>query len=177
MKGLVFTEFLEMVESAHGMDTTDQLLELPELESGGAYTAVGTYDAAELVAMVVHLSKLHGVPVDDLLISFGEYLFPRFHKLFPQMFEGKATAPCFLESIHNHIHVEVRKLYPEADLPAFSYEQTPGGLVMTYISKRPFAKFALGLIHGCLAHFGGGQSVSCELQEPHDGTVATFTIK
>ncbi|MFT5288781.1 MAG: hypothetical protein ACI8QC_003719 [Planctomycetota bacterium] len=177
MKGLVFTEFLEMVESAHGMDTTDELLELPSLESGGIYTAVGTYDAGELVSMVVHLSEMIDTPFDDLLIGFGEHLFGRFHEGFPQMFEGKTDALEFLESIHEHIHVEVRKLYPEADLPDFAHERRDGGLVLTYTSKRPFAKFALGLIHGCLAHYGGAMTVSYQLLGSGDGTRAEFTIQ
>jgi hypothetical protein len=177
MKGLVFTEFLEMVESAHGMDTTDQLLDVPALASGGAYTAVGTYDAAELFAMVARLAELHETPVDDLLIGFGEHLFTRFHGIYPQMFEGKVNAIDFLKSVHGHIHVEVRKLYPEADLPEFTYLHTSEGLIMTYTSKRPLARFGLGLVRGCLDHFGGSESVTCELQEPFDGTAATFRIK
>lgn len=177
MKGLVFTEFLEMVESAHGMETTDELLDLPALESGGVYTAVGTYDAGELVSMVVHLSGMFDTPVDDLLIGFGEYLFGRFHEGFPEMFEGKANAIEFLESIHGHIHVEVRKLYPEADLPDFAHERVEGGLILTYTSKRPFAKFALGLINGCLAHFGGPETVDFRMLDSCDGTGAEFTIR
>ena len=166
-----------MVESAHGMDTTDELLELPSLDSGGVYTTVGTYDAGELVSMVVHLSGMIGTPVDDLLVGFGEYLFGRFYEGFPQMFEGKTSAIDFLESIHGHIHVEVRKLYPEADLPEFSHERIEGGLILTYSSKRPFAKFALGLVNGCLTHFGGSEKVDFRLLDPGDGTSAEFTIQ
>lgn len=177
MKGLVFTEFLEMVESAHGMDTTDQLVDIPTLTSGGAYTAVGTYDAGELVQMVVLLSEILACPVDDLLIGFGEYLFERFHTLYPDMFAGKDNSFDFLESIHGHIHVEVRKLYPEADLPQFLTERSANQLTLTYESKRPFAMFALGLVRGCLAHFGEGKTVEHALLEPGDGTRAVFRIQ
>ena len=177
MKGLVFTEFLEMVESAHGMDTTDQLLDIPTLESGGAYTSVGTYDAGELVEMVVLLSELIEQPIDDLLVAFGEYLFVRFHALFPTMFAGKANSREFLMSIHGHIHVEVRKLYPEADLPNFDAQPDDEGLTLKYSSKRPFAMFALGLIRGCLSHFDNGELAAFELTGNMDGCEATFRIQ
>ncbi|MFT6714913.1 MAG: hypothetical protein ACJAVJ_002205 [Planctomycetota bacterium] len=177
MKGLVFTEFLEMVESAYGMETTDELLELPTHESKGIYTSVGTYDATELVAMVVRLAEMTDASIPDLLTGFGEYLFVRFHEKYPEMFVEKETASQFLVSVHGHIHVEVRKLYPEASLPEFAYSEREGALVMTYSSNRPFAMLALGLIRGSLKHFGGMQSVTCELLAPQDGTHAAFTIK
>ena len=42
MKGIVFTEFLEMVEAQFGLDTVDAIIENSDLPSRGAYTAVGT---------------------------------------------------------------------------------------------------------------------------------------
>jgi Haem-NO-binding len=44
MKGMVFTEFLELVERSWGEELVDELIESCELASGGAYTSVGTYD-------------------------------------------------------------------------------------------------------------------------------------
>ena len=166
-----------MVESAHGMDTTDELLEIPTLESGGVYTSVGTYDATELVSMFACLAEITGSPVDELLTGFGKHLFVRFHSMFPQMFEGKSNVAEFLESIHDHIHVEVRKLYPEADLPHFTCKKHHPGLLLEYISNRPLAMFALGLIHGCIAHFGGTETVSFKLLGPKDYTRAEFLVK
>ncbi|MFT7486151.1 MAG: hypothetical protein ACI9F9_002005 [Candidatus Paceibacteria bacterium] len=177
MKGLVFTEFLAMVESAHGMDTTDQLLEIPSLPSRGVYTSVGTYDAGELVQMVVLLADILDSPIDDLLAAFGEHLFERFHTLFPAMFVGDASCFEFLASIHDHIHVEVRKLYPEADLPHFTAEFDKDGLNLIYTSKHPFAMFGLGLIRGCLQHYGGIHTVEYEMLEPGDGSKAIFRIR
>ena len=49
MKGIVFTEFLEMVEASYGLQTVDTIIENASLPSEGAYTAVGTYDFNEMV--------------------------------------------------------------------------------------------------------------------------------
>ena len=41
MKGIVFTEFLEMVEERYSAEVMDQILLGAKLPSGGAYTARG----------------------------------------------------------------------------------------------------------------------------------------
>ncbi len=48
MKGIVFTNFFEMVEEKIGFELVDQLIEGTELATGGAYTTIGTYDHKEL---------------------------------------------------------------------------------------------------------------------------------
>jgi len=56
--------------------------------------------------------------------------------------------------VDDTIHVEVRKLYPDAELPAFTCEQPePHRLVMVYQSHRGMADLAEGLIAGAIAYF------------------------
>ncbi len=74
MKGIVFREFIDMVEASFGDEMVDTIIEACDLESGGAYTAVGTYDHTELVQMVVALSGETGAPVPALVEAFGTYL-------------------------------------------------------------------------------------------------------
>ena len=38
MKGIVFSEFMELVEEKFGLETVDHLIESTDLASGGAYT-------------------------------------------------------------------------------------------------------------------------------------------
>lgn len=158
MKGIVFTEFLEMVEDAFSPDTADQIIDAAGVD--GAYTSVGTYEACELAQLVKSLSETAGTPVPDLLKTFGRHMFTRFVAGYPQMFEGVDDATALLAQVHNHIHVEVRKLYPDAELPVFhSSHDDDGAFVLDYESDRPFADFAHGLIEGCIQHFGGRYAV------------------
>jgi hypothetical protein len=154
MKGMVFTEFLEMVEAKFSANMVDDIIDDANLPSGGAYTAVGTYDHAELVQMVVALSKRTDVPVPALVHTFGEHLFGRFYALFPAFFQGVTSALDFLEGIETVIHTEVRKLYPDAQLPQFDCTRSADGLQMLYSSPRHFGDLAEGLIHGAVVHFG-----------------------
>ena len=136
MKGMVFTEFLDMVELKFSAEMVDDIIEDSQLPNGGAYTAVGTYDHAELVRMVESLAQRSGVPVPTLVHAFGPHLFGRFYALYSDCFSGIPTALDFLEGIEVVIHTEVRKRYPDAQLPEFDCVRTASGLDMVYSSPR-----------------------------------------
>jgi hypothetical protein len=156
MLGVVFTEFTDMVEQAFGPETLDEMITGVEsrLESGGAYTAVGTYHHNEMVLLVSQLAKQTGRDIDELVELFGQHLFGRFVERYPVFFEGVDNGLDFLETVEGHIHSEVLKLYPAAQLPTFICERkAPDRLVMDYHSTRPFATLCRGLIKGCGQHF------------------------
>ena len=177
MKGIVFTEFLEMVEAKFSSDLVDRIVEGAEIRSGGAYTSVGTYDHVEMLRLVDCLSREIGIDSQELMRVFGEHLFARFYILYPKYFHGIETSFDFLTKIENYIHVEVHKLYPEAELPTFKRDTSqPGCLHLTYRSTRPFASLAEGLIRGCLAHFGETADVQVEDLSDGAGTAARFVV-
>lgn len=104
--------------------------------------------------MVVHLSEESDLDVPLLVKTFGNYLFTRFVVLYPSFFENTHSCFDFLELIENHIHVEVKKLYPEAELPSFDTTKIDDNtLEMIYSSERPFAPVAEGLIEGAITYF------------------------
>lgn len=155
MRGMVFTEFLDMVEQQYDYELVDKLLTQSDLPSGGAYTSVGTYNHREMVALVHQFSHHTKIPVADAFRVYGRYLFGRFTKLYAHLLNDSHSAFDLLTSVQHHIHVEVQKLYPDAELPHFDWEQPSANhLIMVYQSERQMADFAHGLIEGCLAHFG-----------------------
>jgi hypothetical protein len=163
MKGVVFTELFDMIESAFGPNMLDDVLDDCDLKSGGAYTTVGTYDHTELLQIVSALSKNTKTPVKDLVHKYGYHLFFRFHSMMPVFFEKPKSAFDFLESVHNTIHVEVKKLYPDAALPHFETQRIDSNhLIMIYRSCCPFADFAEGLIHGCIDFYKEKISIQSE---------------
>jgi Haem-NO-binding len=163
MKGIVFTEFLEMVEAKFGYETVDTILSMKPLPSEGVYSSVGTYSHTEMVTLVVNLHEETKVPPTILLETFGEYLFGSLFKAYGTMFSGLTNAFDMLSSIEKYIHVEVKKLYPDAELPTFIIEEhTPVKLVMLYQSERRMADLAVGLIRGCLKQFGEEATIQQE---------------
>jgi Haem-NO-binding len=177
MKGIVFTEFIELVEETFSLDMVDDILDDCDLDSGGAYTSVGLYDYSEMLQLVNALSKRSGMPVADLLHVFGKHLIKKFSTNFSSMFESATDAFTFLEGIDNHVHVEVRKLYPDAELPQLGTERPDDHtLLMRYQSNRPFAELAYGLMKGAIDYFG--ENIEIDRQdEKTDGRVQTFILK
>lgn len=154
MKGVIFTEFLELVEDSFGMDTADKVITGGCPFHGGAYTAVGSYDYRELIAMVGELSELSAVPSSVLVKTFGRRMFAKFLSTYPDAFERVTSTFELLLKVEETIHVEVRKLNPEAELPTFRFPATEEGcLDVIYESTRPFADLAEGLIEACIEHF------------------------
>jgi hypothetical protein len=163
MKGMVFTEFFELVDEQFSMETSERLIEMSDLPSLGVYTSVGTYDRREMVALVSNLSTLTGVPVSDLLKAFGRHLFYRFTIKFPEFFEGVGSTIEFLPRVEDVVHLEVRKLYADAELPTFSCTAPrPGTMVMVYRSQTNLPDLAEGLLLACIEHFGEPLKISRE---------------
>lgn len=176
MKGVVFTGFLELVETAFSPEVADRIITRADVPSGGAYTAVGTYDHHEMLALVTELARETGVPAADLVHTFGKHLFSRFVVGFPAFFQVPSAFD-FLERVHDYIHVEVRKLYSDAELPSFEYARPDDAtLVMTYRSRRPFADLAAGLIDAAVEHWGGGVDVVREALDDPERTAVQFTL-
>ena len=176
MKGIVFTEFLEMVEETHGYEMVDTIINKSDLESEGAYTVVGTYPHQEMVALISNLSKETQTPVSKLLYVFGTYLFNTFTSNYKAFFDASDNVFDFFESIENYIHVEVLKLYPDAELPSFRTEsRTDNNLRMIYSSERKMADFALGLIESALQYYKVDGAVEMERMK-EDGSKVLFII-
>ena len=153
MKGIVFTEFLELVENEFGLEVVQQIIDECELETDGIYTSVGTYSHKDMFNMVGKLSEIKGVPVPALLTVFGEYFFTTLKTKYP-VFMEKDNLFSFLNSIDQYIHPEVLKLYPDAELPRFEAEiKSDNEMTLDYMSSRKMSDLAIGLIKGAAKHF------------------------
>ncbi len=159
MKGVVFTEFVDWAESVHGLTMVDAMLARASRQRDGAYAATGAYDWREFADLVTALADLSGTAAPQLLRGYGRHLFGVLAGKFPAFAAGIESSLTMLERIESFIHPEVRKLYPDAELPTFYSERTGNQLRLVYSSPRPFRDFALGLIDGCVKRFNPGANV------------------
>ena len=82
-----------------------------------------------------------------------------------------------ISSIENHIHVEVRKIYPDAELPTFEViEKTEKSLMIIYKSRRAMHHFGLGLMNKTFEHFNSKATIELE-KIKEDGTEVRFVIQ
>lgn len=177
MKGMIFTEFLDLVEARLGLAVKDRILDAAGGASEGVYTAVGNYPAEEMLGLVDALAHETGQPAPRLMEDFGAHMFDHFTRHYGRFFSSAQSCFDFLGNVEDYIHVEVRKLYPQAELPAFSYPHRDANrLVMDYRSPRPMAAFATGLVRAAVRHFG--EPIELEVEDLSDGqgTAARFTL-
>lgn len=154
MKGVVFTEFAQLVEDKWGRDMMDDIIDAVDPPSGGGYCSVASYDFSELADLLAELSRRVAVPEAELLKVFGAHLASVFLKKYADFFNAHGNLFEFLKSVDDHIHVEVRKLYPDADLPVFRHQQIDDSRLMFYYqSERPLADLAEGLIRASAKHY------------------------
>lgn len=154
MLGIVFTAFSDMIIEKMGMEMLDELIDETQPESGGIYTAGGNYADSELFNMVSALSTKTNIPAGNLVKAFGNYLFEILYRTSPSDISQIHDLKTFLLSIDSMIHKEVKRLYPKAYLPSFSYNDTGDNtLEIFYQSDRQLCELAEGLIIGAAEHF------------------------
>ncbi|MDC0100746.1 MAG: heme NO-binding domain-containing protein [Crocinitomicaceae bacterium] len=176
MKGIVFTEFLELIENEFGLEVVQQIIDECELDTDGIYTSVGTYSHKDMFKMVGKLSEIKGVPVPALLTVFGEYFFTTLKDKYP-VFVEKPDLFSFLNSIDQYIHPEVLKLYPDAELPRFDAEiKSDNEMLLNYISSRKMSDLAIGLIKGGSNYFKEDVEIF-KVSEEDDGEKVMLRIK
>lgn len=163
-----------MVEAQYGYTVANKILESSLLKSGGVYTAIGTYDHQEIFVLAERLSLESGMPTQELFRKFGDYFFQRLAAYYPHFFRKEYDLFAFLESLHNYIHREVKKIHPESELPYFQTRRLDGNtLEMLYQSKRDLGELAHGLLIGAARHFN--TAVEIEVEEKGRGEVL-FTL-
>jgi hypothetical protein len=176
MKGIIFTEFLELVEEKFGLEMVDTIISQSDLESNGEYTAVGTYDFSEMLQLITHLSQNTSISVDDLLLVYAEHLFAVLIKFHPDLVKNYTNPMDLLASIENHIHVEVKKIYPDAQLPTFDIvDKSEDSMVMIYKSDKALYMLGKGLMLETFKLFNTPVDIKYEkLKE--DGTEVRFIV-
>lgn len=176
MKGIIFTEFLEIVEDNFGLEVLDKVLELSNDQ--GIYTSVGSYDHKDLVKLIVNLSKVTEIPADKLQETFGEVVFVQLLRSLPPAASLNNSNTCFefIRHVEEYIHVEVKKLYPDAVPPTFDFiSESETEMVMDYRSARCMSHVCFGLIKGCSKHFN--QEVLIEMSPLNDsGSEVRFKL-
>jgi hypothetical protein len=147
MKGIIFTEFLELVEEKFGLVMVDKIITESQLKSGAIYTSVGTYDFSEMLQLITYLSKNTKISKDDLLLLYSEHLFKALLRIHPNLVDHYKDPMDLLASIETHIHVEVQKIYPDAQLPTFELERrNKNQMTLIYKSDKALYMLAKGLM-------------------------------
>ena len=176
MKGIIFNEFLEMVDELFGYEIVDRIITDSNLPNDGAYTSIGTYPHSELLALVVNLSKCTQIDVPQLMETYGKHIFKVFTKSYSRFVNSYTSSFELLAHVEDTIHVEVLKLYPEAQLPTLLTKlRSDTEMILIYKSTRAMSDFAKGLIYGCFSHYNEEVEIK-DLPLKEDNTEVEFIL-
>ena len=175
VKGIIFTELVGFLDHAGGPDFAEKVLEDAGLPHGGAYSRVARYPWQEAVRVVEAASRETGAEFSDLCQQFGAYLFERFTVLYPEIIGRYSDAEALLSHVEDHIHEDVKILYPDAEPPTVTVRNEGNRLRVEYASHRPFAHIAHGLVAGAMNHFGDLRDLEW-LTSSEGGTRAAFAM-
>ena len=154
MLGIVFTSLIDMLEEKVSPEFADEVIVEAELTNDGAYTAVGYYPFEEMQKILTILVAKTGKSLNQLLYDFGGYLFGKLAAVHGNVLADTKDILQLLEHLDGDIHVQVRKLYPDADLPRFTViSRTDTGMRLRYFSERELYPLAEGLMDAAALHF------------------------
>lgn len=168
MLGIVFTSLIDMLEEKASPEFADEVISEANLPNNGAYTAVGYYPFEDMQRLVEVLVDKTGKSANDLLRDFGGYLFTKLAESHHKVLAGKDDLLDVLEHLDGDIHVQVKKLYPDADLPRFTVlSRTDSAMRLRYYSKHELFALAEGLMDAAAEYY------DCELErETHQMEIA-----
>lgn len=147
MKGIIFNVVETAVTKLHGADAWDDILDHAGV--GGSYTALGTYPDSELMRIAGSACELTSADPADLMRILGRAILPDLAASVGDLVNYDGTAFEFLAIIDDVIHVEVRKLYPDAATPSVTTRKLDErSIEVTYGSSRGLWALAEGLILG-----------------------------
>ena len=171
MKGIVFNAAEKAVTSLLGADVWDDLLDAAG--SDGVYTALGSYPDDELLAIVMAASEATGHHPADVQRLVGRHALEHLVSAAPDLVDTNGCVFDFLASVHEIIHIEVKKLSPDATPPDLIPERlSPELLQLTYRSERGLSALAEGLILGAGDLFEQPLAVSVPTEQPTAGSTA-----
>jgi hypothetical protein len=178
MKGIIFNIAEKFIIDTYGEDTFDEIMLTCSLQTREPFVGPGTYPSTDLMEILQKSSVHLNVPLPLFMFEFGKFSFTQLADRYPSFIESHDHPKEFLKSVEGVIHVEVKKLYSNVELPTFYYsEPSPNELVITYYSRRRLFDFMEGLIEGVALHYEKTIRQSRNIYEKNGHVYCDFNLK
>lgn len=154
MHGVIFIELKKYVDAKVGGDAWRTLVEKSGVKNK-MFAAMGTYDDAELIALVQTASTMTGTPAPELLRDFGTFIVPDLMKMYRAFMKPAWRTLDVLQYTESNIHTQVRTMTKGAMPPFLTCTRTsPTEVLIQYKSPRKLCFVGVGIIDGIANHFG-----------------------
>lgn len=179
MKGVLFTEFLGLLEGEFGLDSLDEILNLaaPKLSTGGAYTSVGTYPHSELLALIEATLSITDGDLSVMLDAYADRLMHSFETSHPEFFSAHSDLVEFLLHVEDQMHAGVRKLYADANPPTLYVTQIDDkSMKLVYRSARPLSVVVQPLVRAAAKRYQTSVVIE-QLDQSSDGMYSEHLLR
>lgn len=160
MHGVIMAELQKYVETKFDAATWQSLLSQAGLGSR-MYLPIQQYPDEEAVAIVTAASQATGIPADDILEDYGEFIAPDLIAMYRMLVAPEWKTLDVLERTEETIHTVVRIRNPGALPPHLKVERTgPDSVHISYDSPRHMCAVAKGISKGLAKYFDEEISIS-----------------
>lgn len=155
MKGIIFNLLESYIEKNFDDDIVETIFDENDLITKEPFVGPGTYPDEDLYLLIDKTSKYANKEKNAILFDLGKHMLHKVLLKYPEFTKNISHPKDFILSVDQVIHVEVKKLYPDATTPGFIYKEISNDkLEMTYLSNRKFCFLAEGLLEGTKEYFG-----------------------
>ncbi len=151
MKGIIFNLFEDFIISKFGEEFYENILATSNTGSLNPFDIVGpgSYPDEAFHTLIGKAAEKANTDTMEILRDMGRHSLPMLAKRYPQFFRDYNHPREFLKTASMIHHVEVRKLYRNAEVPNFFVEDHGDDhMSLIYHSKRNLCHLAEGLLAG-----------------------------
>jgi predicted hydrocarbon binding protein len=175
MKGILFNVVEDVVTEAMSADAWDDVVEAAGVD--GSYTSLANYPDSDLTALVTAIATATDLSAEETLTLAGRLGFKHLAARNPHLLDGIDSWRQLVEALDSIIHPEVRKIYPDAEVPGFETTEIEDGLRVVYTSRRQLCSLAEGLIAGGGEWYGRKLAIEHERCVREGDTDCTMAIR
>jgi len=172
MKGLFFTELVELVETDYGFAVLDQVIRTAVPPTDGVYTSMCSYNAEEFFGLVEALAVDMKQPSSTFLRSFGRHFFRCLLDRNEKLLDNYSSAIKALQDVNELVRATRIFSFEHRPPKAEFAEVGPAAWQLTIRTKLPVQDIILGALEACIARYGEPLEVS-RTDVQTDNTITT----
>jgi tRNA A-37 threonylcarbamoyl transferase component Bud32/predicted hydrocarbon binding protein len=153
MHGLILVQLQKFAHQAIGSDIWREALAKEGLNQQ-SFSSGSVYEDTQAIEQIVLASSILGIPVDQVVESFGVFLSKELIRLYQRVIKPAWKTLEIIENTETFIHSAVRAGNPGAVPPVLdAIRISDNQLQLLYSSDRKLCQLAIGIIKGMSSHF------------------------
>lgn len=178
MRGVFFTELLDLVEARHGVLGVERVREAALAPRARAYTAAGSYDYDELERLIAAAAAALAMTANALKTELGAVMMRRLMHDMPFALNGCDDALAAAGRIAELAPQWFRSTHDDEQAPSLVFSRLSDEVVaVDYRSRYPFADVAEGSLRALAALFAEPVDLVRQNAEGPPGCGARFVLR